>query len=329
MSGKIAGLFCFCAAILLAPYPVSAITMNWSYVGDPGNSADTTGYGAVNYAYYIGTYDVTQGQYVAFLNANDPTGANPLDLFNSVMNNGSESGDISFNWSAASGSKYSVSASQANLPIIGVTWYDTIRFANWMDNGQPIFNTEPTATNNATENGSYTLDGFTPTPSNGATITRNSGAVIVLPNENEWYKAAYYDPATSSYFQYPTSSNIAPNASEPTSTPNSANYNEAVGSITPVGAYSGTTSPSGAYDMAGDVWQWNERSYLNGLFRSMRGGSFEDPSETGQSSGATSDSPPNADFNVGFRLAMVPEPSSIVLAIVGCVGALALRKRLR
>lgn len=38
-------------------------------VGNPGNAADTTGFGAVNYEYQIGMYDVTIGQYVEFLNA--------------------------------------------------------------------------------------------------------------------------------------------------------------------------------------------------------------------------------------------------------------------
>jgi hypothetical protein len=41
-------------------------------VGDAGNAADpaTDGsYGAVSYDYYIGTYEVTNAQYTAFLNA--------------------------------------------------------------------------------------------------------------------------------------------------------------------------------------------------------------------------------------------------------------------
>ena len=85
-----------------------------------------------------------------------------------------------------------------------------------------------------TESGAYTLLGDTPTPSNANTITRTAGATVFLPSENEWYKAAYYNPATSSYYLYPTSSNSTPNASGPTSTPNSANYANAVGSLTEV-----------------------------------------------------------------------------------------------
>ena len=81
---------------------------------------------------------------------------------------------------------------------------------------------------------------------------------MFLPSENEWYKAAYYDPRTtaqggplsdSHYWLYPTSSSVAPTVTGPTATPNSANYNGAVDNLTDVGAYSGTTSPYGAFDM--------------------------------------------------------------------------------
>lgn len=336
MIRKLAILPFLCAVFLLAPRLATAtpVTMAWSPVGNPGNAADgTTGYGAVGYSYSIGTYLVTVSQYVAFLNANDPTGLSPLGLYDPGGPMDGNSG-ATFNPSAPSGSMYGVKSGDGNLPMDGVTWYDAIRFANWMENGQPIFSTEPTATNNATENGSYTLDGFTQTPSNSNSITRNQGARIVLPSENEWYKAAYYNPATQSYFLYPTSSNTAPTRSTPTSTPNSANYGEVVDggalpplSLTPVGAYSGTTSPYGAFDMAGDLREWDET--LIGSNRGVRGAYSNDGAGDLESSYRFSGSPTSESYVQGFRLALVPEPGSIALAIAGCVGAFAMRKRLR
>ena len=51
----------------------AAVTIETVPVGNTGNTADTrydsTGFGAVNYAYNIGKYEVTAGQYTAFLNA--------------------------------------------------------------------------------------------------------------------------------------------------------------------------------------------------------------------------------------------------------------------
>jgi hypothetical protein len=54
---------------------------------------------------------------------------------------------------------------------------------------------------------------------------------------------------------------------------NHANYNAAVGYLTDVGAYAGTTSPSSAFDMAGNLYQWNESSFGDGI-RDARGGAY-------------------------------------------------------
>jgi formylglycine-generating enzyme required for sulfatase activity len=317
MNRLIASLFFFCAASLLALRPASAqVTIQWSYVGNPGNPADTvvrdggtTGYGSVSSAYNIGTYDVTVSQYVEFLNSNDPTGANTLGLYNSSMSNVTY-GSINYNSGAASGSKYSVMSGDGNHPVTYETWFSAVRFANWLNNGQ---------TPGSTETGAYTLLGGTPTPSNGNSITRNAGATIFLPNENEWYKAAYYNPATSSYYQYPTSSNTVPTASVPTATPNSANYDYGAGGLpTDVGAYTGTTSPYGAYDMGGNVEQWNDNFFggNQGFERALSGGGFTEGSFTLLSSNRDAGSPTIEDGLVGFRVASIPEPSTAVLAVV-------------
>ena len=50
-----------------------SVTIQTVAVGDVGNAADTTGYGAVNYQYSIGKYEVTNAQYAAFLNAKAAT----------------------------------------------------------------------------------------------------------------------------------------------------------------------------------------------------------------------------------------------------------------
>ena len=320
----------FLLSIALAT-EVQAGTMAWSLVGNIGNSPDQSyigngPFGAVTYAYNIGTYDVTANQYVEFLNAKDPGGLNQLGLYNNNMSNAA-AGGVSFNNLNPAGSMYGVISGRGNHPANYTSWYDSIRFANWMNNGQG---------NGDTETGAYTLGTLGPgsipvTPP----LTHNAGSQIWLPTQNEWYKAAFYDPGSSSYFLYPTSSNIVPTASGPTAAPNSANYNEqnlhlGIG-ITDVGAYKGTTSPYGAFDMGGNVFQWNE-AMETATHRGIRGGSLlYDQSFMGAPL-LTGDTPEVEINDFGFRLASapgVPEPSTLALAAFGFMALVALGWRRR
>ena len=313
------------AAFLLAAFAAFAVdaqaqvTMSWSYVGNPGNAADFTGLGAVPHAYDIAKYDVTASQYVQFLNSKDPTGANTLGLYFENMSIPSDFGEINVNDAAPNGMKYSVIAGDANFPVNNVSCYNAMRFANWMNNGQG---------NGDTETGAYTLLGGTPIPSNGSSVTRNAGATVFLPSLDEWYKAAYYNPVGRAYFLYPTSSNSPPTASAPTALPNSANFEDIVGGLTAVGAYSGTTSPYGAFDMGGNVWQWDDTKGDFDL-RGLGGGQFLDTSAVGLASSVsvTENNGWVTDDRAGFRLAIVPEPSTLALAALGFLALAAWRLR--
>ncbi|HEY2841344.1 MAG TPA: SUMF1/EgtB/PvdO family nonheme iron enzyme [Pirellulales bacterium] len=311
-----------CTTFIVAPLPASAVTMAWSPVGNAGNAPDpATGslYGAVDYSYNIGSYEVTNAQYAEFLNSNDSTGDNALGLYSSAGMSDATAGGISYNSGADEGSKYSLISGDENHPVNFITWYDAIRFANWMNNGQIA---------GSTETGAYTLGQLGPggEPINGSDITRTEGATVFLPSEDEWYKAAYYNPATHSYFQYPTSSDTAPTADTPNATPNTANFSFAVGAPTDVGAYSGTTSPYGAFDMAGNIEEWNE-ALISGTDRGLRGGSLGGGSFLMLPTFRNDVDPRRGFAGFGFRLASVPEPSAIVLAAVGGVAALAIMRR--
>lgn len=66
-------------------------------------------------------------------------------------------------------------------PVNYVSWYDTLRFANWLHNGQLTSAQGPSTT----EDGAYEM-------SPASNVLRKSGARWVLPTEDEWYKAAYH-----------------------------------------------------------------------------------------------------------------------------------------
>lgn len=166
---------CLCLGLLLSPpiaLSASAVTIDWTFVGNPGNACDPQSqgcFGAVGYAYNIGTYEVTNADYVEFLNAKATS--DPLGLYNTNM--GTEGG---IKRSGVAGSyAYSVTTGP-NEPVNYVSFYDALRFANWMNNGQG---------NGDTETGAYTLMGGIATPSNGTTVARNAGAGTFLPSEDE------------------------------------------------------------------------------------------------------------------------------------------------
>lgn len=74
------------AAGFLAGSTASAnITIDTSFVGDAGSANDSTGFGGVSHNYRVGTHEVTNSQYAAFLNAKAGS-ADPNGLYNANMN---------------------------------------------------------------------------------------------------------------------------------------------------------------------------------------------------------------------------------------------------
>ena len=339
------------ALACLLSSPAGAVTIDMVTVGNPGNANDTggTGNGAVNYSYQIGKYDVTIGQYTAFLNAVDTNGTNPNNIYNSSMATNLNIAGISYTSGAAAGSKYAVinnGGDSSNRPITYVSWFDAARFANWMTNGQG---------NGSTETGAYTLNGVT----SGDAVAANPGAAFRLPTNDEWYKAAYYSPnyggsGVAGYYEWATQSDSPP-GNIIGSTANQANWNTGAGYsvtqdgahsstqnyLTDVGAFSGSGSFYSTFDQSGNVVQWNDLDGLasSGSSRGLRGGDWGslDPFIL-SSSDSGSFEPSLEGHNVGFRLASpesspssVPEidPNSIgsVLALV--LGSLGLLERRR
>lgn len=325
---KTTARFLALSAALVTP-ALAAINMDWVTVGDPGNEADTADgnsgtagvqrYGSVGYAYNIGKYEVTNAQYAEFLNAVDPGGTNAHGIYNTGM--GSDiRGGITYTSGSASGSKYTVRINMGNKPVNYVNWYDAARFSNWMATGN-------------TETGSYTLNG------NTGLITKNAGAIVYIPSEDEWYKAAYFNSTDASYSLYPTQSDTIPtvatadalgNISNPG--PNVANYNYGAawngqdGNVTTVGS-AGIDSASfyGTFDQGGNVWEWNDAIISSS--RELRGGSWADNDHNQTSSDRTSVGPLLESTYGGFRVASVPEPTSVVLTIFAGGMMLARRRR--
>jgi formylglycine-generating enzyme required for sulfatase activity len=318
----------FLAAVLTALFatPASALTIDWVPVSNPGNPADTPiptkcyvpECGSVAYDYWISKYETTNAQYAEFLNAADPDGSNSLALYNPSMDGDATFGGISFAAGNASGSKYVVKLGFEDKPVTFVSFYDVLRFANWLNNGQG---------SSDTESGAYTLLGGDDIPSNGLTVMRNAGADVFLTSESEWYKAAYYSPA-GVYFGYPTGTGIQPGCVAPASdTGNSANCSGAGSVLTDAGAYGQSESPYGTYDQGGNVYEWNESIVVN-THRGFRGGCWACSASDLLVTNPYDVVPTYESNTVGFRVAtLAPEPGSGLLGMTAVLGLGLLRRR--
>ena len=261
-------------------------------VGDPGNETDVTGYGRVDDTYSIGTYEVTIGEYAAFLNAvarDDSYG-----LYDPNMASMKNSAGIARTGSAGSYSYAPVDnfGDSTDRPISYVNWFDAARFANWMANGRPIGAQGPTTT----ENGAYAVNGATRgvAPARNAVNPNTGGApTFALPTEDQWYKAAYYAPGlnggTGGYYLYATQSNEGP-GNTIGSGANQVNYiDDFSGSntysvtqqpaidatqnyLTDVGYFRQSPSHYGAFDLNGNVYAWNDLNGTESVVRGLRGG---------------------------------------------------------
>jgi formylglycine-generating enzyme len=322
-------LFGSLAVLAFLAASARGVTIATVRVGSPGNAPDPANggfLGAVAYNYEIGTYDVTNAQYAEFLNAKassaDPYGLWDLDMDYPPLTAISRIGSGPYN--------YIVNTGFANKPVVGTSWYDAVRFVNWLQNGQG---------NADTESGTYSITGggnnsgtvLTPSATQRAVWAATNSFHWLLPSENEWYKAAYYNPLGRMYYDYPFQSNLQPAALLPPGNDNSGNFG--VFQTTDVGAYPNSISPFGSFDMGGDVFQWNDTIVGPGPAPGARGGAWSGSGAFHSAASYRGSGDPTDQENIlGFRVASVgglPEPASIVLALLGVVGVLIFNMRIR
>ncbi len=323
--------FAFLSLTLFFATAAHAVTFDWATVGNAGNAGEVQSqgtFGAVAYTYNISKTEVTNAQYVDFLNAVADT--DPNALYSTSMDSSTQGG---ITRSGSSGSyTYTVKSDSigngpggtdyiyGNKPVNYVSFLDAMRFTNWLENGQG---------SGGTESGVYTIG-------SGTDEVRNPNATYFIPTEDEWYKAAYHqnDGVTGNYYDYPTSTDLVPNNNLPSSdTGNSANFFDSgytTGNssypMTDVGAYTQSESPYGTFDQGGNVWEWNE-TLISSSSRSIRGGGWVVNSDVLAASDRKGGEDPSIEsISVGFRVASVPEPSSLLLGAMVGLGLLMRRR---
>jgi formylglycine-generating enzyme required for sulfatase activity len=193
-----------------------------------GNDKDEQPYHKETVApFYMGKYEVTEGEYNIFLRATGRKGAD---------------------------SHYS-----DDWPVSGVTWYDAVRYCNWLS--------EMTGRTPAYK---INRDDKWATGPDDVTWKTNADGYR-LPTEAEWEYACRAGTTTAYSFGNSISGS-------------QANYDERgktrVQGRMPVGSFA--PNPWGFYDMHGNVWEWcwdYHNAYGGGAQRANRGGGYLNWSE--------------------------------------------------
>jgi hypothetical protein len=272
-------------------------TIDFVDIGNTGNAADTTSYGAVPYEYRAGVNEISQ---------NDIAKATASGMANVTAGP----------WTG-------------NQPAATISWYEAAAFVNFLNT-----NSAKTAAYDLAWDGSaWSMNLWSSGQAwtaGGTNLYRNKDAFYFLPSENEWYKAAYYNAAGTNYFLYPTGSDTAPTAVASGTNASSAVYN-GVASVPAIVGSAGGLSPYATMGQGGNVWEWNESAFdgsnsSSSENRAIRGGSWGSSENNLRSSGRVNDDPAFEFFFIGFRVASVPEPSTYALLLLGA-GAVYIWKR--
>ena len=280
----------------------NSVTIDFTAIGNPGNAADTTGFpnpaGAVDYNYRMAIYEVDEAMI---------SGANAL-----------------------SGLNITFVPRGGNKPATGVSWNEAARFINWLNISSGFspaykFSLQP-GDAGYSSNANIELWQAGDLGYNPDNLFRNANAVYFLPTKDEWYKAAFYDPNSTAYFDFATGSDAVPAAVAGGTSSGTAVYYYQSGPADAIEA--GGFSPYGTMAQSGNVWEWNENNGGGGNSdptgsRMMRGGSWADTSYSlSVNSRWVAAMAPMENEDFGFRVASVPEPSTYALLLMAAAGAL-------
>lgn len=283
-------------------------TIDFVDIGDPNNPDDTTGEpdpaGKVEYAYRMGKFEISRDM---ITKANNEGG---LGITMDSMG-------------------FVTGGARDDMPATGVSWFEAATFVNWLNTSQG-------------HQEAYNFDGggnfqlWTSSEAwqkGGENLFRHKDAFYFLPSMDEWYKAAYFDASSTTYFDYPTGSDTAPTAVASGTDPNTAVYDQSFSQGPADITLAGGLSPYGTMGQGGNVFEWEETEFdltndSSSSARGIRGGDWSNFSFDLLTSDRGFDFPAVGDFNVGFRVASIPEPGTMLLGALAAGGLLVCRRQL-
>lgn len=276
-------------------------TIEFTTVGNPGNPPNLFGArptGSVPYVFRMGQHEISRAM------VDMATTAGHLGITLDPMT-------------------YVPAGPRPNMPATHVSWNEAARFVNWMNASHGFspaykFATQPgQAGYDANENillwepGDGGYDAGNP--------FRNRSARYFLPSEDEWYKAAYYDPNANNgngrYWNYATGSDAPPRRVASGTAAGTAVYGQPDWRGPADVTQAGGLSPYGVMGMGGNVFEWQETGFdlandNAAARRGIRGGGYA-YTDYMTSAFRIAETPEfqSGDY-LGFRVASAIEPSA-------------------
>lgn len=298
-------LVCFISSVSFADTFAegTANELTIDFVGISGATNPSSGYGIVNDDYRMGMYEISNDQWNKFKNE-----------YGTVTGSPSSAYDSDPYWTGT------------NVPTNYVSWYEAAQFVNWLNTSTGHQAAYKFIGTQGTSGYTFQLWQSSDNGYDASNPYRNSNAYYFLPTEDEWVKAAYWNGRNLQ--NWASVGGVAP-------TQAGWNFYDAGWSTDHHGPWDvgdGSQELNGTYEMMGNVWEWMESpysgDYLPGSTRGIRGGSYGDYHQ-GSSLSLSDRNPLSPDIEylkAGFRVASVPEPTSLVLLGLGGLG-LCYRKR--
>jgi formylglycine-generating enzyme len=228
------------------------------------------------------------------------------------------------------GYSYSSYSTGTNVPTDSISWFEAAQFVNWLNTStgnQPAY--KFTGTQGQSD---YAFAPWSSTDAgyDAGNPFRNTAAKYFLPTENEWVKAAYWNSTTLQLQTYATKPGDM--LFQGNGTNGGWNYYDNGYATNPSGPWAvgrGSQELNGTHDMMGNDREWMESPYDGEYYggdydtyssRAWRGGCWYISSvDLASSFRVINYGPSHCPFFespfVGFRVASVPEPSTLVMLL--------------
>ncbi len=298
---------------------------NPAFPGDPNPPPDrpqelAIGRGSVSYEYRIADTELSVAQWTEFVNTFAVQADFPTHLFGVTAFTRSTPLDIVTDGSySGPGRRYTYLPSRANNGLFnGVRWRDAALYCNWLHNGK---SSDPASLwGGAYDTSTWDSDGAPHTDA----PTHEPSARFWIPTQDEWMKAAFWDPANPNldgWWRYLNASDEPPvpgRPGEPGATSNAGleivpGFNPR---LVPLGAYPDALSPWGLLDTASGNREWLEEDlydehYSRGAHGTGAGWGVE------QAHVAAIGGAPVISHSYNFRLASaVPSPGTGTVILI-------------